>query len=99
MPPSLNALRILMGLMCIFFSYYFGRALALRLSGLLSNARLMRWALRVTVTALGAAWTAFDRLAFGLLSLAALAAAAGFWQARRPRKPDDGLTSVMFPKQ
>ena len=98
MPLSLTPLRLLLGGLCIFFSYYLGRALSARVDGRASNAQVMRWVLRVVVTALGTAWGGLDMLALLLLGLAAAFIALGFFVGQRPRKPGEDLSKQMFPE-
>jgi len=98
MPVSLTPLRLLLGGLCIFFAYYLGRSLSARVDGTASNAKVMRWALRVVVTALGAAWGGLDRLTLLLLGLAAASATLGFFAGQRPRKPGEDLAKKIFPE-
>jgi hypothetical protein len=99
MPASFAPLRILLGAFCVFFAYYLGRSLAARIEGRAPNSRVMRWGLRVAVTAIGVVWGGFDALAMTLVGVAALSAALGFFAQQRPREPGENLTKVMFPKQ
>jgi hypothetical protein len=98
MPSSLGPLRLLLGALCVFFAYYLGRSLAARAEQRASNSQVMRWGLRVAVTALGAAWGGLDAVSAILLGLAALSAGLGVYAGHRPRRPAEDLTKVLFPK-
>ena len=99
MPASYILLRVLMAALCIFFAYYLGRSLSARRDGRATNAQVMRWGLRVTVTALGTAWGSLDVVTLLTLGLAALAAGYGYYAGQRPRKPEEDLSKVMFPEE
>lgn len=90
-------LRVLMGALCVFFSYFLGRSLSARRDGRATNAQVMRWGLRVAVTALGTAWGGVERLVVLLLALAVLAAGYGYYAGQRPRPPEEDLARKMFP--
>lgn len=91
-------LRVLVGVLCVFFSFYLGRALAARARGLVTNAQLMRWALRVAVTGLAAGWAGIDRVTVAALALALATGGAGYYLVWRPQPPKEDLTKKMFPK-
>jgi hypothetical protein len=97
MPATLMPLRVVVGALCVFFAYYFGRSIGARLEGRTTNGLLMRWVLRVTVTAFGAAWGGLDRLAVAVLCLAALSAGLGFYAQQRPTRHDDSESRI-FPE-
>ncbi len=99
MPASYIVLRCLMAAMCVFFAYYLGNSLSARRDGRATKARVMRWGLRVTVTALGMAWGSLDVLTLLALALAALAAGYGYYAGQRPRKPEEDLSKVLFPEE
>ncbi len=91
-------LRVLVGALCVFFAYYLGRALAARSRGLVSNAQVMRWVLRVLVTGLAAGWVGVDRVTVATLALALVSGGAGYYLVWRPQPPKEDLTREMFPK-
>ena len=97
MPAALTPLRVLLGVLCVFFAYYLGRSIGARLEGRTSIGRLMHWLLRVTVTAFGVAWGGLDRWAVLTLCLAALSAGLGFYAQQRPTRRDDPETRI-FPE-
>jgi hypothetical protein len=96
MPAALMPFRVVVGALCVFFAYYFGRSLAARLEGRTTNGRLMRWVLRVFVTAFGSAWSGVDWVAVAVLCLAGLSAGLGFYAQQRPTRHDDPASSI-FP--
>jgi len=98
MSSALAPLRILLGALCVFFAYYFGRSLGARLQDRASNIQVMRWVLRVAVTALGTVWNGLDRLAVAMLVLAAVSAGLGFYGSHRPARRTDDPTDILFPR-
>jgi hypothetical protein len=96
MPAALTPLRVLLGALCIFFSYFFGRSLGARLEGRTSIGQFMHWLFRVFVTAFGVTWGGLDRLAVATLCLAALSAGLGFYAQQRPAPRDDPQSRI-FP--
>ena len=99
MPAALAPIRILLGLLCAFFAYYLGRAVAGRIEARATNAQVMRWSLRVLATGLGAAWGGSIFLTLLLLGLVILSGGAGFYAAMQPHKTEEDLTKQMFPKE
>ena len=99
MAASLAPLRILLGVLCVFFSHYLGRSLAARGRGRATNAQVMRWALRALVTALGAAWGGLDWVTLLSLGLSAASGGLGFYLLWRPQPPEEDLTEKMFPRE
>jgi hypothetical protein len=97
MTATLMPLRVVVGALCVFFAYYFGRSVGTRMEGRTTNGRVMRWVLRVTVTAFGAAWGGLDRLAIAMLCMAALSAGLGFYAQQRPTRRDDPGSHI-FPE-
>jgi hypothetical protein len=94
---TLTPLRMLMGVLCVFFAFYLGRSIGARLEGRTTNGPLMRWVLRVILTAFGAAWGGLDRLAVAMLGLAVLSAGLGFYAQQRPTRHDDPASHI-FPE-
>ncbi len=92
-------IRILLGALCVFFAHYLGRSLAGRRRAWATNAAVMRWALRVLVTALGAAWGGLDWVTFLWLGLAVASGGAGFYLVWRPQPAREDLARKMFPKE
>lgn len=92
-------LRIVVGVLCVFFSFYLGRALAGRTRGRVSNSQVMRWSLRVLVTGLAAAWGGLDRVTIPVLVLSLVSGGLGYYQIWRPQAPPEDLTKRMFPEE
>jgi hypothetical protein len=88
---------MLLGALCVFFAYYFGRSLGARWDGRTSIGRFMHWLLRVTVTAFGVVWSGLDQLAVWVLCLALLSAGLGLYVQQRPAKHDEPQSRI-FPE-
>ena len=99
MAASYMPLRILLGALCVFFSYYLGRSLSARRDGRATNGQVMRWVLRVAVTGLGTAWGSLETMTLLLLALAAMSAGYGYYAGQRPRPPEEDLSKQMFPEE
>jgi hypothetical protein len=98
MPSSFEFIRGFLGILCIFFAHFFGRSVARRLKGQVPQSLAIRWALRTSVTALGAMWGGgLDRLSLVVLSLSVLSGILGFYLEQRPKKKEEDLTHVIFP--
>ena len=99
MALSLQFARVILGLLCIFFAHCLGRSLARRKKPARGRYGWLSWLLRTAVTAMGVLWReGLDRLAAGVLALAVLAAALGFYDEWRPRRDQDP-TRTMFPDE
>jgi hypothetical protein len=83
-------LRIVLGLLALFFAYSLGRV-GMRLY--LANqpfVRALSWALRTTVCLAGVFWSrGFDLTSIVFLALAAAGAAAGAWLEFRPKHVEE----------
>lgn len=97
MPVAFAPLRFFLGLLSVSFCYWLGRAVAAKVDGTGKNSAVVRWSLRVMVTALGTAWGGLDWVSITFLALAVLSLGAGFVAGQRPKKPAEDLTKVMFP--
>lgn len=100
MPVSLEFLRGVVGVLCIFFGYMAGRVFPDYRKGRVRSSRLTAWILR---TALCAAAMLFPQRAVDAIAVivwisAVAAFRAGVWTAARARKEED-LTKVIFPDQ
>ncbi len=97
MPARLGLLRGFLGLLCIFFAHFCGRALARRLLLKDHKAPVLSWTLRTVVSALAVLWPGrVDGLALAVFSLAVVAGLLGYHAAAHPRKPED-LSRAIFP--
>jgi hypothetical protein len=83
-------LRIVLGLLALFFGYSLGRV-AMRLY--LANqpwVRALSWILRTTVCLAGVLWShGFDLVSIVFLALTAASGAAGAWLAFRPKHAEE----------
>jgi len=99
MPPQLLLIKWILGIFCVFFAYNLGRCLTRRFVHQDHKAPLNRWAFRTLVAALGVLWSdGFAASGWLVLASAAVAGLLGFYQERRPRKPEEDLSKVIFPK-
>src|SRR5713226_3251244 len=96
MRVSVEFLRILIGLLSLLFSHFFGRALYNVPKGRQSRSRLFTWGLRMALTLIAVCYFGVDRFAVIILLLALGALAAGYWDESRPRKQED-LSKALFP--
>jgi cytochrome c oxidase assembly factor CtaG len=92
----IQTLRLILGLLAMFFAYALGRTLA-RLRRLRQpTTKAITWILRTVVALFAVFWTGgFDALGILLLSLAGLALAAGIYFETRPRKVEE---THLFPQ-
>jgi hypothetical protein len=84
-------LRVLLGALCVFFAYYFGRSLVARIEGRIGVASFLRWGLRVVLTALGCVWGALDWISIVALVLALASAGLGSYTQLRPSRSDSRI--------
>jgi hypothetical protein len=89
-PIPIQFLRVVLGLLAMFFAYALGRAATRLHTAGQPMARALTWILR-TVVALGAiVWTGgFDAVGIVMTALAVLALAAGVYLESRPHRTDD----------
>lgn len=101
MPPQIpmELLRGALALLCVFFAYQLGRAVARARRGE-RGSRAYAWAIRALVTGAALAWRhPVDASVIAVWALAAAACAAGIWTGMRPAKPAEDLTKEIFPDQ
>ncbi len=99
MPVSTQFLRLFLAVICVFCAHFLGRAAARRIVLHSREPHLLRWSLRTLATAAGAMWHGpHDPLSLAMGGLAAVSAAAGFYVEQKPKKIEEDLTDVMFPK-
>jgi hypothetical protein len=98
MPVSLEFLRGVLGVLCVFFAHMAGRSAGAVRQGRQKLSRLYGWALR---TVLCGAIMVFrhevDSIALGVWGFAVIAFAIGMWDVSRARKQED-LTHEIFPE-
>lgn len=90
MVHPVEVLRILLGALALFFSYFFGR-IATRLHvEQRPFGKAITWALRMVVCLLGVLWgRGLDALSIVTLVLAAVSVAAGIYVELRPRPHEE----------
>jgi hypothetical protein len=89
-PVPIQFLRVLLGLLAMFFAYALGRAATRLHNAGQPVARALTWLLR-TVVSLGAVlWTrGFDPIGTAMLALAGASLAAGIYLESRPHHSDE----------
>jgi hypothetical protein len=94
----MELLRIVLGLLAVFFAHYLGRSAARVRRQKLPKSAVYTWVLRTTVCLMGVYWGRGADLAAILFSaLAAASLASGIHVERRVRKTEH-LEDLMFPK-
>jgi hypothetical protein len=95
MPISLDAMRVLLGLLCLLFAHFLGRSIIRMRHG--QGARSMYgWLIRMAIAAGGMVWhRGLDGIAIAAFTLSAASLAAGAWDEQRPKKQED-LTREIF---
>ncbi len=95
MPASLQALRIVVGLLSIFFAHFLGRSVAVAAKGERRKRPLYTWAFRYALCLGALCYHGVDGLAIVILILDVILFAAGWWDEWRPKHEED-LTRKMF---
>lgn len=95
MPVPVDFLRIVLGLLCLFFAHFLGRSIVRVRRG--QNPRsLYGWLIRTAITAGAILWRrGLDGVAIGAFTLAAASLVLGAWDEQRPKKQED-LTKEIF---
>ncbi len=95
MPIPLDFLRVLLGLLCVFFAHFLGRSIVRMRRG--SSARsLYGWLVRTAIAAGAILWRrGLDGISIGVFTLAAAVLVVGVWDEQRPKKQED-LTKEIF---
>jgi hypothetical protein len=98
MPVSLDFLRGMLGVLCIFFAHMAGRSAESVRKGRQKVSRLYGWLLRTLVCAAILVFRhTVDNVAIGVWALSAIAFAAGMLVTSR-QKPAEDLTHEIFPE-
>lgn len=81
------------------FAYLTGLAAGARLSGVAPLGRLYRWILRTAVASLAVLVSGgLDAVSGIMLAVVTAGAGVGFLRGRRPPKPPEDLSKLLFPK-
>jgi hypothetical protein len=95
MPIPLDTLRVLVGLLGLFFAHFLGRSIVRVRRG--QNMRsLYGWLVRTLIAEGAILWhRGLDTLAIVAFTLTAVSLVVGFWDEQRPKKQED-LTREIF---
>ena len=98
MPVSLDFLRGMLGILCIFFAHMAGRSGESVRRGRQKVSRLYGWLLRMLVCAVVLIFRhTVDNVALAVWALSAAAFVLGVWTVSRQKPPED-LTHEIFPE-
>ncbi len=93
-------LRIAIGLMCVVFAFFWGRATSRRGLPTRRGAGSMGWAIRTLVSGAALLWgTGTGLFAYGFYVGAGLSFATGYLLSRKPPKPPEDLSKELFPEK
>ncbi|MGO4879395.1 MAG: hypothetical protein ACLP59_01065 [Bryobacteraceae bacterium] len=95
MPIPMDVLRVVLGLLCLFFAHFLGRSIVRVRRG--QNPRgLYGWLIRTVITAGAILWRrGLDGISIAAFTLAAMSLVIGVWDEQRPKKQED-LTKEIF---
>ena len=90
----MDVLRVVLGLLCLFFAHLLGRSIIRARRG--QGARgLYGWLLRTAITAGAILWRrGLDDIAIVAFTLAAASLAVGMWDEQRPKKQEDSTKEI-----
>src|SRR5580658_3475628 len=95
MPIPVDFLRVVLGLLCVFFAHFLGRSIVRVRRGLPVRG-LYGWVIRTAITGGAILWhRGLDNVAIVAFTLAAASLAVGVWDEQRPKKQED-LTKAIF---
>lgn len=95
MPIPVDVLRVVLGLLCVFFAHFLGRAIIRVRRGRPARS-LYGWLIRTVITAGAILWRrGLDTVAIVMFTLAAASLVIGAWDEQRPKKHED-LTREIF---
>ena len=88
-------LRVLLGLLCLFFAHFLGRSIVRVRRGQRVRG-LYGWLIRTMITAGAILWhRGLDTIAIAIFTLAAASLVVGVWDEQRPKDEED-LTKEIF---
>ncbi|HVT93622.1 MAG TPA: hypothetical protein VHD76_12310 [Bryobacteraceae bacterium] len=91
-------LRIVVGLLCVFFAHFLGRAAVRVKNGRARQATLVSWVLRTFVSGVAVLWhVGLDGISLGMIVLSLISCAGGIYLEFRPRHHEE-LEKVIFPR-
>ena len=95
MPIPVDFLRVVLGLLCLFFAHFLGRSIIRVRRGLPARS-LYGWLIRTGIAAGAILWhRGLDGVAIAALTLGAASLVVGAWDEQRPKKQED-LTKEIF---
>lgn len=98
MPARFWILRVVIGLMCVGFAFFWGRSLAAK-GKARRGAGPTAWAIRTLVAGAAMLWgPGLDLFTLGFYVAGALSLGGGFLSKRKPEQPEEDLTKTMFPE-
>ena len=99
MTAQLLIIRTILGVLAVGFAFLLGRQAVMVYRGARASVAVS-WAFRMAAALIGTLWMSWkDRISIVTVVLATIAAAVGAYLATRPKKDDEDLTSVIFPKE
>lgn len=95
----LGLVRLLIGLIALFFAHFLGRSAARLYEGRERLERTLIWVLRTSVALAAVVWGGgLDALAIATLALCGAAFGAGCYSEVRPRAAPEDLSKKIFPR-
>jgi predicted transporter len=96
---QLLIVRTILGVLAVGFAWLLGRNLLMVSRGAKPSAAVS-WGLRTAAALAGTMWVSWrDRISLITIALALISAGAGAYMAARPKKDDEDLSSLIFPKE
>jgi hypothetical protein len=100
MPARFWLLRIAIGVLCVTFAFFWGRAVSRRRFPAPRGAGSTGWAIRTLASGAALLWgTGTDLFVLGFYLGAGLSFAAGLLLNRKPPKPPEDLSREIFPEE
>jgi hypothetical protein len=95
MPIPVDILRVVLGLLCLFFAHFLGRSIVRVRRGQRARS-FYGWLIRTAITGGAILWRrGLDGIAIVAFTLAAASLVVGVWDEQRPKKQED-LTKEIF---
>jgi hypothetical protein len=99
MPASILTIRLILGALAAGFACMFGQSWLRLRKGRAKRFQTMAWAFRTMAALGGTLWhSRTDWVAIGAVILAALAFGLGVYLEWRPKRQEEDLTDIIFPK-
>jgi len=95
MPIPLDVLRVVLGLLGLFFAHFLGRSIVRVQRGRPARS-LYGWLIRTLICCAAVLWRrGLDGISIAVFTLSAASLVIGAWDEQRPKKQDD-LTKEIF---